>query len=282
MEYVQAIGAPFLTQFSSNSDLKPKKFEWTLDDSPIKVFMDSAIPHGIRYQKKPGEKKVAWVCESRAIFYSWSIPRDVFSRMIPELEQSYDAVYFADREFNQQSSVFKFAFAGSNLPWVKEHKIFEKTKNCSMFASSKRVTRGHEIRHQIAESLKGTGKVDIFGGAAGTARVGEKGTPWPDKSEQINSYRFQIVIENDSYETYFTEKLTDCFATGTIPVYWGAPDIGKYFNTDGMIIIDDLLDTNILTEEYYMSKMDAIKDNFERIQKMQGSDDILYELIKQL
>ena len=93
---------------------------------------------------------------------------------------------------------------------------------------------------------------------------------------------FQIVIENDKYETYFTEKLTDCFATGTIPVYWGAPDIGKYFNTDGMIIINDQIDLNLLTSDYYYSKIDAIKENFDIVQKMRGSDDILYDLIKQL
>jgi hypothetical protein len=93
---------------------------------------------------------------------------------------------------------------------------------------------------------------------------------------------FQIVVENDKYETYFTEKLTDCFATGTIPVYWGAPDIGKYFNTDGMIIINDQIDLNLLTSDYYYSKIDAIKENFDIVQKMRGSDDILYDLIKQL
>ena len=149
-----------------------------------------------------------------------------------------------------------------------------------MFASSKKVTIGHEIRHQIAEALKG--KIDIFGGAANTKRVGDNGCPWPDKSSQINDYRFQIVIENDKYETYFTEKLTDCFVTGTIPVYWGAPDIGNYFNVDGMIIINNEVDLNLLTEDYYYSKMEAIKDNFERVKSMQGSDDILYQLIEQL
>jgi len=99
MEYVQAIGSPFLLQYSSNSDLKPKKFEWTNEDSPIKVFMDSAIPHGINYRKKPGEKKIAWICESRAIFHAWSVPRNVLDQLIPQLEESYDAIYFADREY---------------------------------------------------------------------------------------------------------------------------------------------------------------------------------------
>jgi hypothetical protein len=280
MEYMQAIGAPFLVEYSSNSNLKPKKFEWTVENAPFKVFIDSAIPHGINYTKKPGEKKVAWICESRSIFHSWSVPRNIFDQLLPQMEEAYDAIFFADKEYCKKSKKLHFAFAGSNLPWVKEHKIFPKSKLCSMFASSKRMTQGHQLRHQIAEALRN--KIDVFGGAANTQRVGDNGSPWPDKSGQINDYMFQIVIENDKYETYFTEKLTDCFATGTIPIYWGAPDIGKYFNTDGMIIINDEIDLQKMTPEYYNSKLDAIKDNFDRVHKMQGSDDILYELIQQL
>lgn len=277
---MQAIGSPFLPQFSSNSDLKPKKFEWTTEDSPVKVFIDSAIPHGLKYQKRPGEKKIAWICESRAIFHAWSVPRNVLDGLIPELEESYDAIFFADREYCKKSKKFHFGFSGSNLPWVKNQQIFNKTKNCSMFASGKKITRGHHLRHQIAEQL--ADKIDVVGGAANTKKIGVNILPWETKHLYLNDYRFQIVIENDSYETYFTEKLTDCFATGTIPIYWGAPDIGKYFNTDGMIIINHHIDISSLTEDYYFSKLDAIKDNFERVQKMQGSDDVLYELIQQL
>jgi hypothetical protein len=280
MDYMQAIGAPFLIEYSSNSNLKPKKFEWTSGHAPFKVFIDSAIPHGIHYTKKPGEKKVAWICESRSIFHSWSVPRNIFDQLLPEMEEAYDAIFFADKEYCKKSKKLHFAFAGSNLPWIKNQQIFTKSKLCSMFASSKRMTQGHQLRHQIAEALKN--KIDVFGGAANTQRVGDNGSPWPDKSGQINDYMFQIVIENDKYETYFTEKLTDCFATGTIPIYWGAPDIGNYFNTDGMIIINDEIDLQKMTSEYYYSKLDAIKDNFDRVQKMQGSDDILYELVKQL
>ena len=99
IKYLQAIGAPFPIDFSSNSNLKPKNFEWTQKDSPIKVFMDSAIPYGINYRKKPGEKKIAWICESRAIFHAWSVARNTLDELIPKLEESYDAIYFADREY---------------------------------------------------------------------------------------------------------------------------------------------------------------------------------------
>jgi hypothetical protein len=46
-------------------------------------------------------------------------------------------------------------------------------------------------------------------------------------------------MENATYSNMFTEKITDCFMTGTIPIYYGISNIGDYFNTDGIIILDD-------------------------------------------
>lgn len=276
---ITVIGAGFYTHLSSNSDLKPKLFEWTTEDTPIKVFIDGAIGHGINYKKKPGEQKIGWICESRAIFYEWGIKKDIFEHNLNLICDSYDRIFFADREFCKKNPKLEFGFAGSNLPWCKNQKIFDKTKLVSMFASSKKVTVGHHKRHEIAEKFKG--KIDIFGGAAGSSRLGEGGSPWPDKSAAINDYMFQIVLENDSYKTYFTEKVTDCFATGTIPVYWGAPDIGDYFNKDGIIILDDNFNIDDLTPELYYSKINAIKDNFERVQNLMSSDDWLFNKIKE-
>jgi hypothetical protein len=29
-------------------------------------------------------------------------------------------------------------------------------------------------------------------------------------------------------ENWVTEKIVDCVITGTVPIYWGAPNIGEY------------------------------------------------------
>jgi len=279
MNVMTLVGSAFSSNYSTNSDLLPKKFRWTLEDTPIKVFVDAAIAHGIPYNKKPGEKKIAWVCESRSIFYEWGIKKETFwnPQSVKILENSYDALFFSDREYSKLSPKFHFSFAGSNLPWCKNQQIFDKTKLVSMVASSKRLTSGHLLRHTYAQKF--SKQIDLFGGAFGSPRIGDNNSPWPDKSQAINDYMFQIVIENDSYSTYFTEKVTDCFATGTIPVYWGAPDIGNYFNMDGIILLDDKFDISSLTPELYFSKMNAIKDNFERVQKLESADDQLFKLI---
>lgn len=276
MEKMQAIGEPFPVQYSSCSDNKPKLFEWTHDDCPIKVFMDRAIGPGMDYIKKPNERKIAWVCESRAIFHTWAFPRDIWEKYLKKIVESYDEIYVSEKHWCQFSPKIKFCFAGSNAPWVKEAKLYEKTKLTSMIASPKVITHGHQIRHTIANKYKD--KIDVFGGAAGSSRFG--GGVWPDKTEALNDYMFSIVIENDSYSTYFTEKITDCFATGTIPIYWGAPEINEYFNKDGIISWTPDFDISILTSDLYKSKISAVLDNLQRVENMDLADDFLYKMIK--
>ena len=79
---------------------------------------------------------------------------------------------------------------------------------------------------------------------------------------------FSIVIENSKEDYYFTEKLTDCLLSGTIPIYWGCPSIGDFFNIKGMIIFDTLDELkeilNNLTIEKYKSMELYIKENFEK------------------
>jgi hypothetical protein len=88
---------------------------------------------------------------------------------------------------------------------------------------------------------------------------------------------FSVAIENATYKSCFTEKILDCFATGTIPIYLGPKDIGDFFNKDGIIILDDCFDINSLTPELYYSKIDAIRENFELCKKYLFVEDYMYE-----
>ena len=49
--------------------------------------------------------------------------------------------------------------------------------------------------------------------------------PAQSKSDTISRYRFAICFENSILRGWMTEKLFDCFFVGTVPVYWGAPDV---------------------------------------------------------
>jgi len=45
------------------------------------------------------------------------------------------------------------------------------------------------------------------------------------KAETLGQYTFALCFENMILNGWITEKLFDCFFAGTVPVYWGAPNI---------------------------------------------------------
>lgn len=268
-------GFPFDVHASSCSKRKPKHFVWTNDEDAqyinAEVYMDKAIPSGITNGTGSGRAKVAWFVESRAIrpdIHAFAIERS------GKIEQNYDAFFTCDRYLADYLKNGVLISSGSNLPWAQQidPNCVRKLNLCSMFCSSKQSTEGHRLRHQVAATLRK--KTDLFGGALGSERLGN-GT-FPDKSEALIDYMFHIVIENASYDNYYTEKLTDCFVTCTIPVYWGWPSVAEYFNADGIVGLDERFDLEQLTEELYLSKWDAVVDNYNRACDLVSADDELF------
>ncbi len=50
----------------------------------------------------------------------------------------------------------------------------------------------------------------------------------PSKIDTLGNYKFCICFENAILNGWVTEKIFECLAAGTIPIYWGAPDIERY------------------------------------------------------
>ena len=48
-------------------------------------------------------------------------------------------------------------------------------------------------------------------------------------------------MENSIADVYYTEKILDCFLSGTIPIYWGTERINDRFDKSGIIMLDDYL-----------------------------------------
>jgi hypothetical protein len=61
----------------------------------------------------------------------------------------------------------------------------------------------------------------------------------PNKFEVLSKYRFCLVIENQVMDGWFSEKMIDCFSTGTIPLYWGAKDIARLVPANSYISCHD-------------------------------------------
>ena len=147
--------------------------------------------------------------------------------------------------------------------WIKEPQIYKKNKLVSIIASNNSFLPGHKDRLEMIEQLKPY--APLFGKGFNEIKYKEEG---------LIDYMFSVAIEN--MNNWFTEKLLDCFLTGTVPIFYGTPNIGKWFNLDGMIILEDEFDIESLTEEMYYERQESIEDNFSRALKMEIVEDYIW------
>ncbi|MGH7617091.1 MAG: glycosyltransferase family 10 domain-containing protein [Gemmatimonadaceae bacterium] len=61
----------------------------------------------------------------------------------------------------------------------------------------------------------------------------------PDKLATLGEYTFSLCFENVVVNGWITEKLFDCFVTGTIPIFLGAPDVKDYVPRECFIDMRD-------------------------------------------
>lgn len=118
-----------------------------------------------------------------------------------------------------------------NYDFVTNNKIIPKSKNISVVCSDQTWLPGHKLRYAFVNKLIGHFKdrLDVFG----------KGfNPIKDKYDALAPYKYSIAIENSVIPGYFTEKITDCFLTQTMPVYYGCPNLEKYFDSSSFLSID--------------------------------------------
>lgn len=75
--------------------------------------------------------------------------------------------------------------------------------------------------------------------ASGGKHFNNTGGPVPDKMAFLSGFRFNIACENSRSPGYITEKLLDPILVGSVPIYWGAPDLLRDFDPRCMINVSD-------------------------------------------
>lgn len=107
----------------------------------------------------------------------------------------------------------------------------EKTKIASVICSSKCDTEDHRKRLEFAKMLKQRfgDAIDLFGRGI---------RDMDDKSEAIHAYKYHIVLENDHYDYFMTEKLPDAFLGWSYPIYFGGPEAYHRFPDGSFTAID--------------------------------------------
>ncbi len=253
------------------------KIEWVRDDSgsPLYTFYTNEQCYGpIKFNSVPGYKNIAWLIESKGI-----IPH-IYNNF-DKVADRFDVILTHSNEIlKKYPDKAKWIFGGGSYIGTPhgggEEKVYPKSKFCSIVSSTKRMCPLHDFRLQVAQMIYDTKEfVDIFGTV-----VGE----WEPIIKSLADYKYSIIIENYIDDAFWTEKLTNCFLTGTIPIYYGARNIGEYFDLNGIIkvsSIDDisytLLELQYLKHNDYNDRIDAVKENFERAKKYRLMEDFISE-----
>ena len=258
-----------LGYITCSDTLKPTKIKWLnglMEYGGISVFTDNYIGHPVIDQVK-SKIKIAWLLE----------PRVIDSRtygLITSIEDKFDYILTYDTELLKRGDKYiKYVVAQSRVN-DEDSKIHNKSKMVSMIASYKTISNGHKYRHEIFRNLHNKHQFDMWG--SGYRRFDSKRDPLKD-------YYFSISVMNSKIDNFFTEVLVDNFRLGTVPIFWGCPNIGEYFDERGIITFDTIeeLDNILsnLTIKDYTDRLEFIQKNLIISNNYVSTDDIIADIL---
>lgn len=234
-------------------------------NSEIKCVVDANMFSSLNYNP---EKQVLLLIE----------PRSIQPNVYNELEQrklwkKYKYVFTHDSKLLSTLPNAKPIIWGG--VWCRCENP-NKTKLISMVSSNKEMCELHKQRKKVARKYKN--KIDVFG----TIDGGE----FTDPIDTLQNYKYSVVIENYIDNLWFTEKILNCFATKTIPIYYGARKIDEYFDKGGIIIcnnisdlethIDYILEHEDRAEQLYNEAKECLDTNYELSKKYNNFEEWFY------
>jgi len=109
-----------------------------------------------------------------------------------------------------------------------------KTKFCLFAVSNPENTK----RNDFFKMLSSYKRVDSCGKVMNNLGYRCPGSHYANEfCNFISDYKFMICFENSSIENYLTEKILNAYNCGTIPIYWGCPEIANYVNMSSILYL---------------------------------------------
>jgi hypothetical protein len=121
-----------------------------------------------------------------------------------------------------------------------------KTKFCNFVVSNPRCPQ----RNQFFRMLNRRKRVD-----SGGRHFNNLGRPIADKLAFVRDYKFTLAFENSASDGYTTEKLVEPMLAGSLPIYWGNPQVALDFNPRSFIDVSAFPDFDAAID--HILKVDA-------------------------
>lgn len=259
----------------------------------VRIKMFSPYNHFLSHWAKPGEPYIP--CYNDGFVKMPNIEANAIALLIEPRPLQPKVYEYIEKNYNRFKYVFthdsilmdkipnaRLIIWGGVWSWGDGIKNFDNP--ISMVASWKEEAPVRIQRKQLAMEMRN--KIDCFGDFNGGSRA--------TTQEIYGPFPFSVVIENHIDDYWITEKICNCFANYTVPIYYGARQIGALFNEDGIIIchsIDEVREKiyallhwempldypyawkkEFWTKEY-TKRQQAIRDNHERVKNYKSFDE---------
>jgi len=138
-----------------------------------------------------------------------------------------------------------------------------KDKTISVITSNKYSAKGHRLRLDFVRRLDRTlgSEIDTFI----TSEVDLE-----DKWDAIARYKYHVVIENDICPDFWTEKIADPLLGLSLPLYYGCPNISRYFPVGSNIPIDINRPDKAIVEIQRIVSEDRYQDHLPSLMEAKG------------
>ncbi len=217
--------------------------------------------------------------KEKMVLFMWEPPLRLRKMYSDKVQQCFARIYTWDDDLVDNQTYFKFYYPELR-PMIENPVPFEKKQLCTMVIgnTSDKSYRSEELYSERKKTIAffermGERGFVFYGKNWEPAEYPSYRGPVADKIAVIKNYRFIICYENSKdLKGYITEKIFDCFAAGTVPIYWGASNVEEYIPKGCFI---DRRDFQNLDELYLLLKnmqKEEYEGYLERIRAYLQSD----------
>lgn len=207
-------------------------------------------------------KKETVRCNPENVIFITGEGYNTSPRFAQNFLDQFGAIVTVQRELKHRNIIYMHNanpwYVNKTYDELSKIKKVKKTKLISVICSNILQTEGHRKRLDFVEKLK-----KYFGSQIDWYGRGVR--DFDDKWEVLAPYKYSIVLENDYIDDWVTEKVSDCLLPYTFPIYYGCPNLEKYFPADCFqrIDINDFAASvrvieSILARDIYAQKTKAI------------------------
>lgn len=184
----------------------------------------------VRYWRNLSLQKLP---KDQLILFMWEPPNVLHQMYRQRLHAKFGRIYTWDDGLVDHKTYFKFNYPVLQ-PMIDEVVPFEEKKLCTLVATYIQPKFPNSLYGERVKAIEffervGESGFEFYGRGWDPKRFKSYQGPIKDKIGAIKNYKFSICYENSTdILGYITEKIFDCFAAGTVPVYWGASNVCDY------------------------------------------------------